>query len=153
MRATRHLTRPGQPAAGHFVLEPKMSDTPWPHFSRAELSCHCPCGEMDMDSEFMDRLEELRVAFGKPMRITSAYRCPNYNAQASSTGFIGPHTTGLAADVAVSGQDAHDLLALVMQHGYTGVGISQRGTHNKRFIHIDDIDIGSGKTRPTVWSY
>ena len=130
-----------------------MTDTPWTHFSHAELTCQCPCGQMEMDPDFMGRLEALRTAFGKPMRITSAYRCPSHNAQASSTGFTGPHTTGLAVDVSVSGQDAHELLTLVLHHGFSGVGVSQRGPHNKRFIHIDAIDNGSGRIRPTVWSY
>ncbi len=75
-----------------------MSDTPWPHFSRKELECHCGCGQMEMDHELLDRLESLRTAFGKPMRVTSGFRCPTYNAQISGTGFTGPHTTGMAVD-------------------------------------------------------
>lgn len=130
-----------------------MSNTPWPHFSLQELECHCFCGQMHMDQEFMNRLEKLRAAFGKPMRLTSAYRCPAHNAEVSSTGYSGPHTTGLAVDVAVSGADAHELLTLALQHGFTGIGVAQRGPHNKRFIHIDAITPGPGRPRPGVWSY
>ena len=130
-----------------------MSDTQWPHFSQSELSCHCPCGQMEMDPDFMERLELLRVAFDKPMKVTSAFRCPNHNAQVSKTGFTGPHVTGKSVDIAVSGQDAFDLLALAFLHHFTGLGISQKGPHNKRFIHLDTIENGPGRPRPTVWSY
>ena len=108
---------------------------------------------MDMDADFMERLEQLRVAFDKPMTVTSAFRCPNHNAQVSSTGLTGPHVTGKSVDIAVSGHDAFDLLALAFLHNFTGLGISQRGPHNKRFIHLDTIENGPGRPRPTIWSY
>jgi len=120
------------------------------HFSRAELQCHCGCGQCRMDTIFMTRLEQLRVAFGKPMRLSSAYRCPDYNERISKTGRTGPHTTGRAVDVLVSGEDAYRLVQLALEHGFTGIGISQKGAHENRFIHLDDME---GKTRPWVWSY
>ena len=120
------------------------------HFSRHELHCHCGCGQCQMDAAFMARLEQLRRAFGKPMRLSSAYRCPDYNARISHTGKTGPHTTGRAVDVLVSGEDAYRLVQLALEHGFTGIGISQKGPHEKRFIHLDDLD---GTTRPWVWSY
>jgi len=130
-----------------------MPRTRWPHFSKNELTCQCGCGQLDMDPDFMERLEQLRVAFDKPMTVTSAFRCPNHNSQVSSTGFTGPHVTGKSVDIAVSGQDAFDLLALAFLHNFTGLGISQRGPNNKRFIHLDTIENGPGRPRPTIWSY
>ena len=106
-----------------------------------------------MDPDFMERLEQLRVAFDKPMKVTSAFRCPNHNAQVSKTGFTGPHTTGKSIDIAISGQNAFDLVALAILHNFTGLGISQRGPHNKRFIHLDTIIQSPGRPRPRVWSY
>ena len=131
----------------------KMNDTLWPHFSRKELECHCGCGQAEMDYEFLDRLESLRTAFGKPMLVTSGFRCPTYNAQVSGTGFTGPHVTGKAVDIAISGEDAHTLLAFAVHHQFQGLGISQKGPHNKRFIHLDLIENGPGRPRPRVWSY
>lgn len=130
-----------------------MTDTPWPHFSRKELECHCGCGQMEIDPAFMQSLESLRTAFGKPMRITSGFRCSTYNAQISTTGFIGPHVTGKAVDVGISGQDAHTLLAFAIHHNFQGLGISQRGPHNKRFLHLDLIENSPGRPRPRIWSY
>ncbi|MEO5379028.1 MAG: D-Ala-D-Ala carboxypeptidase family metallohydrolase [Magnetococcus sp. DMHC-6] len=130
-----------------------MTGTPWPHFSKEELSCHCQCGRMEMDSDFMARLEELRVAYGKPMKLSSAYRCPTHNAKTSSTGTMGPHTTGKAVDIAVSGAEAYKLLVLALQHGFNGIGISQKGSHSTRFIHIDTLPNDPKHSRPALWSY
>lgn len=96
----------------------------------------------------MERVETLRLLYGKPLVVTSAARCPEYNAKVSGTGRIGPHTTGRAIDFGVSRADAHKLLSLAfsMPH-FTGVGVNQKG--DKRFIHLDDLTDG----RPTVWSY
>ena len=120
-----------------------------PHFSKQELQCPC-CGQSKMDLDFIDKLEQLRAAFNAPMRLSSAYRCPAHNEQVSHTGKRGPHTTGKAVDVLVSGQNAHRLLTLALELGFTGIGISQKGEHGKRFVHLDMLE---GQTRPWVWSY
>ncbi|MBF0185451.1 MAG: DUF882 domain-containing protein [Magnetococcales bacterium] len=125
--------------------------TPWPHFSAEELTCHCGCGRQEMDHDFMTALEALRVEFGKSMPITSGFRCPNHNMQASKTGATGPHTTGKAVDIQISGADAHRLLGLAIQRGFTGIGVSQDGFANTRFIHLDMC--GQGYPRPALWSY
>ncbi len=128
------------------------STTPWPFFSRAELACSC-CGRMEMDQNFMERLSALRVAFGKPLRITSGYRCPTHNAQASSTGYVGPHVHGQAVDIALSGADVHEVLTLALQRGFTGIGLKQSGPHPGRFLHLDNLTNAPGRPRPTIWTY
>ncbi|MBF0099157.1 MAG: peptidase M15 [Magnetococcales bacterium] len=129
-------------------------NTQWPHFSEAELACHCGCGRQEMEDSFMIELEKLRTAFGQPMVVTSGFRCPNYNMQASHTGPCGPHTTGKAVDIQISGADAHRLLTLALQQGcFTGIGVSQAGPHNTRFLHLDTIEPSPGRPRPTVWTY
>ena len=130
-----------------------MSDTPWPHFSHKELACHCGCGRMEMRDPFMRKLEELRTSFGKPMRITSAYRCPNHNERVSKTGRNGPHTTGQAIDIQVSGEDAFDLLFFAIGFGFAGIGINQRGPHANRFVHLDRLEGLIDRPRPRIWSY
>lgn len=117
----------------------------WPHFSMAELQCRC-CGQMKMTPGFMTRLEQLRITHAKPMRITSAYRCPDYNAKISKTGAHGPHTTGMAIDVLVSGYEAWELVHAAVGHGFAGFGIKQHGEHKKRFIHLDLL-------QPRIWTY
>lgn len=106
-------------------------------------------GEKYMSQIFINRLNDLREKFGKPIIITSGYRSPEYNNKVSSTGFTGPHTTGLAVDISVMGQDAYDLVAIAFNMGvFTGIGINQKGIG--RFIHLDMIlDVN----RPRIWSY
>jgi uncharacterized protein YcbK (DUF882 family) len=104
--------------------------------------------------EFMEKIETLRLLYGKPLVVTSAARCPEYNASVSKTGAKGPHTTGRAIDFGISGHDAHKLLslALSMPH-FTGIGIAQRGPHKERFLHFDDLPNADGQPRPWTWSY
>jgi zinc D-Ala-D-Ala carboxypeptidase len=94
----------------------------------------------------MDLLQQLRRKFNKPMRITSAARCPDHNVRVSSTGPSGPHTSGTAFDIAVDRGDAWRLIQLATRDGWQGLGVSQKGV--RRFIHID-----KARETPTVWSY
>ena len=123
----------------------------WQHFSPDELRCKCGCGKVDMAPDFLDRLERLRVAFARPMPISSGFRCPSHNLAVSATGATGPHTTGHAVDVRVSRKDAYDLAALAMRLNFTGIGFAQKGA--ARFIHLDDLPDAPGQPRPTIWSY
>ena len=121
------------------------------NFSAKELSCNCGECETRMDEGFMLSLELLRIACGFPLHLSSAYRCPTYNNKVSSTGLDGPHTTGKAVDILVSAKKAFTVLEAALPLGFTGIGVSQKGSHSKRFIHLDSITPGS--TRPWVWSY
>lgn len=122
-----------------------------PHFSDAELACRCGCGMLP-DPGFMAKVERLREAWGRPMRVTSAARCPAHNAKVSGTGLTGPHTTGRAIDFDVARRDALMLLVLALRLGlFTGVGVQQKGAG--RFLHFDDLPDAPGQPRPTIWSY
>ena len=121
----------------------------WPHFTEDEMRCKCGCGKADMNPDFMDKLEALRVRFRKPLPVVSGYRCPTYNAKVSKTGADGPHTTGRAVDIRISGAHAAVLLTEAATN-FTGFGFNQKGPHEQRFIHLDDLVEGP---RPNVWSY
>ena len=127
-----------------------MTDWRWQNFTKEELSCH-HCGALIIVPAFMDRLQALRKDYGKPIKITSGYRCSAHNKAVSDTGLTGPHTTGRAVDIQISGRDAYDLLHLALLHGFKGIGISQKGDHGKRFLHLDDIP--DTIKRPAIWSY
>lgn len=130
--------------------EADMTESRWQYFTVEELQCRC-CGQMHMDDEFMRHVVALRRELGFPFIVTSAYRCPAHNAVVSSTGASGPHTTGMAIDIAVSGRDALRLLeAALNTHYFTGAGIHQKG--NGRFIHLDALR-GPEYPRPAIWSY
>lgn len=107
----------------------------------------------NMDEGFLKRLDELRHACGFPFIISSGYRTPEYNAKISRTGYDGPHTTGRAADILAHGNQAHEILKLAGLHGFTGIGIRQKGSYSSRFIHLDDLPEAEGRPRPWVWTY
>lgn len=116
------------------------------HFPKHELVCRCGCGMLPEQS-FMDKIETLRIAAGFKFPVSSAARCPAHNNKVSGTGLTGPHTTGRAIDIAVSRAQAYRLLVLALAAGFSGIGVSQKGS--SRFIHLDDLIVG----RPSVWSY
>jgi zinc D-Ala-D-Ala carboxypeptidase len=118
----------------------------YPNFSAKEFDCS-HCGKNEMRADFMERLQALRNAYGKPMRITSGYRCPEHPIEAKKAK-PGSHASGCACDVGIDGPDAHQLLSIALQLGFTGIGVQQKGSG--RFIHLDTLTSG---LRPTVWSY
>lgn len=120
------------------------------YFTQYEFKCS-HTGECDMDPEFIRKLNELRTAFGKPMKITSGYRHATHPIERKKK-TPGAHTTGQAADIAVSRQDAFHLLRIALNTGvFNGIGIQQKGSG--RFIHLDTIENSPSRPRPTIWSY
>lgn len=112
------------------------------HFTREEFVCPC-CGRADMELQFLKRLDFLRETLGHPIIVTSGYRCPDYNDEVSSTGRDGPHTTGKAADLALSYTQAREALSLVSDT-FEGIGLNQKG--EGRFIHVDSLS-------SRLWTY
>lgn len=108
------------------------------HFSKEEFACH-HCGENLIELEFVQKLDDIRERLGKPMVITSGYRCPEHNNNISSTGLNGPHTTGRAADIHAPPEIARDLLRFAVKE-FPGIGINLKGEHSSRFIHVDQLD-------------
>lgn len=122
------------------------------YFKLEEFTCKCGCGQAKMNQRFLEKLDALREDFGAPLLVTSGYRCPEYNQRVSNTGPDGPHTTGHAADLAVRGPLAMELLeAALVRGGFTGVGLNQKGT--ARFVHLDDLPNEPNRPRPTIWTY
>ena len=126
------------------------------NFAVSEMECKCGCGTADMDEDFMKILQNIREDMNRPLKISSGVRCANHNSKVSSTGKDGPHVprkNGTAAsDILIAGADALRLIDIARKHGISGVGISQRGNHAKRFIHLDTIS-DNHHPRPTMWSY
>lgn len=102
-----------------------------------------------MRPEFMDRLYDIRKAYGKPMIIRSGYRDTDHPVERSKSR-AGEHTYGLACDVAVGYSDALDLIAIAYGFGIRRIGVSQKG--GSRFLHL-----GMGDQQfhfpQSIWSY
>lgn len=121
------------------------------YFKLEDFACK-HCGKNLIAPDFVAKLDRLRETVGFALIVSSGYRCAVHNAAVSTTGQNGPHTTGRAADLAVSRHAAFWLLEAAMTSGeFSGVGVQQKGT--TRFIHLDDLTEPEHAPRPSVWSY
>ena len=150
-----HLKRGGQierifrhpPSA---TPEDFITDWRWPNFLPTEFQCR-HSGLYLLVPDFLDKLQALRVAMGCPFRITSGYRDATHPVEARKRR-PGAHATGRAVDIGLSGEEAFRMIGAAAGHGFTGLGINQKG--GSRFIHLDDLDDASfHASRPMVWSY
>lgn len=119
------------------------------YFSEKEMACQ-HCGATKEDAAFMAKLDALREAYGKPLAVTSGYRCPEHPIEARKAK-PGAHSTGKAVDLAVSHADAHEVLRLAFEMGFKRIGVQQKGSG--RFIHLDTATQEEGFPAPTIWSY
>lgn len=120
-----------------------QGDWSWPHFTISELACRCEgrfCGgEYVHNSDFLEALEQLREAVGRPLIITSGHRCAQWNAAVGGAP-LSQHKA-IAADIAVAGHDRQRLLNAARRTGFTGIGLA------RTFLHLDR------RARPATWFY
>ena len=124
----------------------------WDNFTYEEFACK-HCGENEMKTMAIDDVQTLRTRCGFPFIITSGYRCKDHPIEKSKN-TPGPHNTGLALDIAVSGQHALLVVATAIEEAiWTGFGINQKGNIDDRFIHLDQCEEGPNRSRPWIWTY
>ena len=113
------------------------------NFKSEELACSC-CGKEEIQQWALDKLQAVRDIVGRPLSITSAYRCSNHPVEARKlTGKVGTHSQGIAFDIYVSsGTERHELITTGLMVGANGIGV------DKNFIHLD-----FRETTPVVWTY
>ena len=70
------------------------------NFSLREFQCPC-CHAVMIHPRLAAALQKLRCARGKPVVITSGYRCARHNAEVGGVP-RSRHTRGLAADIAAA---------------------------------------------------
>jgi zinc D-Ala-D-Ala carboxypeptidase len=119
------------------------------NFKKSEFDCR-HTGRNEMKPEFMERLQELRNLYGRPMVVSSGYRDPSHPIEARKQE-PGAHSTGRACDIAIQGGEALQLMALAVHVGFTGVGVQQKG--DGRYLHLDDLPHQNNRPRPWLWSY
>ena len=122
------------------------------YFSELELRCK-HCGENKIKPGFLRQLNDLRDVWGKPLTLTSAYRCPVHNRSKAVNGAEDSrHVHGDAADISwahMSGIQKAELLQRALQR-FTGIGISQA------FLHVDSrpgpqlLWVYGSKTKETI---
>jgi uncharacterized protein YcbK (DUF882 family) len=113
----------------------------WKYFTKDEMQCSC-CGECKMDEHFMEMLDSLRRGVGKPLTVTSGYRCPKHDAE---IGGGGNHTQGRAVDLRCGSSDLrYAILRLAIELGFRRIGIA------KTFLHLDLV---FDKPERVAWLY
>lgn len=102
------------------------------------------CGQGDVDANALAKLQVIRDAYGKPMVITSAYRCPDHPSERIKSE-PGSHSKGVAFDVQCNnGFDRATLVSLAIEYGACGIGV------DRNFVHID---FDETREALTMWSY
>lgn len=97
-----------------------MSTLIAPYISEAEYRCR-HCNELPPDLKLndppycyqllFDEFKSIREAWGKPIVITSGYRCPAHNVAVGGES-LSVHLWGLALDLTVSHDDVGEFMAM-----------------------------------------
>ena len=100
-----------------------------------------------MDENLLSMLDDLREAYGHPIKLTSTYRSPDHPIEAKKTK-PGEHAYGAAVDIAcVGGEATYKLVKAAIDVGFTRIGISRKNN----FVHVG---IGYPDAPPiTIWTY
>lgn len=132
---------------GYILFDKKEDGALSSHFSMKEVRCRCnfnTCIEQKIAQELLDKLEQVRMTYGKPINITSGYRCPEYQkalaagGKETATG-ISQHELGRAVDLS-----AKDLSKLNADLDIVFDAIGQANS----FTHVD-----LRNDRKRRWSY
>lgn len=105
------------------------------HFTTNELQCKCSkCDIQYIENDLLDRLEIIRKLYGKPIKVTSGYRCPDHNKSQGGAS-NSSHVSGMAADIQpiIVTLDELDELYDICYTIFDNIGDGR----NKGFIHVD----------------
>jgi len=101
------------------------------YFRLSEFACPC-CKRVMLHPKLLAKLIELRNILGKPVYITSGYRCTKYNQKIG--GVVNSyHCIGLAADIQVKNINLIELLEICENLDFNGIGFYEK----KNFLHLD----------------
>tara|TARA_B100001059_G_scaffold233869_1_gene274939 strand:+ start:846 stop:1190 length:345 start_codon:yes stop_codon:yes gene_type:complete len=100
-----------------------------------------------MDEKLLSMLDDLREAYGYPIKLTSTYRSPDHPIEAKKSK-PGEHAYGAAVDIAcVGGEATFKLVKAAIEVGFTRIGISRKSN----FVHVG---IGyPDAPDTTIWTY
>lgn len=101
-----------------------------PHFNLREFQCRC-CQQAKVWPQLPLCLEKLRTLWGKPLILTSGYRCPTHNKEVGGVPHS-LHTKGCAADVVVMHKYQSHFCKLAEKAGFHS--ILPYGRRN--FVHL-----------------
>lgn len=101
------------------------------NFKLIELQCPC-CHTVKIHPKLVQRLQELRSALGRPLRVTSGYRCAAHNDEVGGvTNSL--HRRGLAADIAIAYIQQPAFCDAALAAGFT----KALAYHGRGFVHLE----------------
>ena len=102
------------------------------NFNQREFDCKCEglCEVTIINRRHVEKLQKLRTMLGKPIKITSAYRCKRHNIKVGGSP-RSRHKEGDATDIQVKGVSPQEIAMLAESLGFDGIGIYNT------FVHLD----------------
>lgn len=107
------------------------------NFRSTEFDCHgvgC-CNETLVDMQLVEYLQKIRDHFGKPIIISSGYRCERHNRSVGGA-TASKHKAGMAADIMVTDVKPAEIAKYAESIGILGIGLYETNKDGF-FVHID----------------
>ena len=98
------------------------------NFTLSEFACKDGSSVILLDYELIEKLQKLRDAVKKPIRITSGYRSAAYNKRCGGIA-TSNHLIGKAADIKISGMSPLEVAKVADTFGFLGIGVYPTFTH------------------------
>ena len=122
---------------GMVEFEKGRSDKIAKNFQYKEFDCHgqgC-CSTTIIDEKLVEYVQRIRDHFGKPVTITSSYRCEVHNRRVGGA-TKSYHMRGQAADIVVQGVSSREVAKYAESIGILGIGLYET-SKDGYFTHID----------------
>ena len=122
---------------GMIEFEKGRSDKISKNFQYKEFDCHgqgC-CSTTIIDEKLVEYVQQIRDHFGKPVTITSPYRCEVHNRRVGGA-TKSYHMRGQAADIVVQGVSSREVAKYAESIGILGIGLYET-SKDGYFTHID----------------
>lgn len=135
--ATTPVRNEAKPVDGYFRCTKGSAVQISKNFTSDEFDCqgsNC-CTETVIDVDLVDFLQKIRDHFGKPVNISSAYRCEVHNSRIPNASKASKHMYGMAADITVSGIAPAEVAKYAESIGVLGIGLYPPADGD--FVHID----------------
>lgn len=100
------------------------------YFSLREFECRC-CRRVKLATRLVLLLDDMRARLGRPVLITSGYRCLKHNERAGGAK-ASLHLNGQAADISATASEQAELAGIARVLGFEEIILG--GTKN--YLHV-----------------
>mgnify|MGYP003135785811 CR=1 FL=1 len=118
------------------------------NFRNEEFACPC-CNKNDIKLVVLACLQEVREDFGRPIKITSGYRCYNHNKAVGGSP-SSSHVKGLAADIKV---EDSDYAFRIMKSIFATDKFYRIGYGKMNGVLTLHVDLDENKLQHVLWGY